>query len=97
MTHQSSRSTTRSEVLGRTLTVGTRIDAVIPDHDLGRCDGGELVSRLRRHGPSCPVVMVTGSSARRLHERDYAAGASKVFLGRGLKFAEYLKKILGGR
>ena len=69
-------------------------DAVITDHYLGGSEGGEFVRRLRSRGASCPILMVTGSSDPQVHERAYAAGASRVFFGRNTQFTGYLRGAL---
>ncbi len=69
-------------------------DAVITDHHLGDAEGGEFVRRLRARGASCPILMVTGSSDPKVHERAYAAGASRVFFGSDTHFTGYLHDAL---
>ncbi len=68
-----------------------RLDAVITDHHLGEEGGDEFVRRIRAQGAACPVLMVTNSSDPHVHERAYAAGASRVFFGANTNFTSYLR------
>jgi two-component system, chemotaxis family, chemotaxis protein CheY len=70
------------------------LDAVITDHHLGESDGAEFVAKLRAHGATCPVVMVTNSSDPKVHERAYAAGAARVFHDGKMDFTGYLRQKL---
>jgi CheY-like chemotaxis protein len=72
-------------------SAGQPVDAVITDHHLGESDGAEFVQLLRAQGHACPVLMVTGSSDPRVHERAYQAGATRVFFGSKLDFVPYLR------
>jgi CheY-like chemotaxis protein len=79
-----------------TASCGRSLDAVITDHHLGESNGSEFVERLRAQGARCPILMVTGNSDPKVHDRAYAAGASRVFFGSDTDFTEYLRQTLKG-
>lgn len=55
---------------------GTKIDAVILDHDMPIMTGIEALKEFKRIAPEVPVVMFTGSNDEALGEAAIRAGAS---------------------
>ncbi len=66
------------------------VDVIVVDYSMPRITGVELVKRMRsspRHA-STPILMVTGSSERVVHERAFAVGVNRI-LTKPVKSGEY--------
>ena len=70
-------------------------DAILTDYSLIDGSGTGFIARLREQGWECPILMLTGSSDPRVHEKAYAAGASRVLWGTKLRFAPIVRYLLG--
>lgn len=70
------------------------VDAIVTDHQLGRQSGCEFIAHVRRQGLTCPILLVTCSSDPEVAQAAYRAGATKVFGGSQVNFADFLKNYL---
>jgi two-component system OmpR family response regulator len=76
------------DALHHILDVGT--DILITDHGMGQMTGTELIRKLRKHGSTIPIIMVSGDSNARQEAQEVGANE---FLHKDIALKELLGQV----